>query len=121
MRKCSRRDFFSRYLNHQIYKERVSQLTESTELLYKDLENTLDSQWIYVSAVISGMSYRHPENVSEMRSYMQTVSRQLDLDNLGSHVILLDEDGVFYDKNGKQGIWSGASEIDNEKNVRVFL
>lgn len=113
--------FFSRYLNHQIYKERVSQLTESTELLYKDLENTLDSQWLYVSAVISGMRYRHPENISQMRSYMQTVSRQLDLDNLGSHVILLDEDGVFYDKNGKQGIWSGASEIDNEKDCQSFL
>ena len=49
--------FFERYLNEQIYKERVSQLTESTQLLYTNLENTLDSEWIYISAVISGMNY----------------------------------------------------------------
>ena len=36
--------FFERYLNEQIYKERVSQLTESTQLLYTNLENTLDSE-----------------------------------------------------------------------------
>ncbi len=77
--------FFQQYLTRQTYKERVSQLTQSTQLLYTNLENTLDSQWIYISAVISGMNYRHPENITQMRSYMRNVSRQLDLENMGSN------------------------------------
>ena len=113
--------FFQQYLNRQTYKERVSQLTESTELLYKNLENTLDSQWIYISAVISGLNYRHPENTLQMRSYMRNVSRQLELEKMGCHIILLDEKGIFYDNDGKQGIWSGASEMEEGVARQSFL
>lgn len=113
--------FFRRYLDEQIYKERVSQLTESTELLYTNLENTLDSQWIYVSSVISGLNYRHPSNTLQMCSYLRNVVKQLELDGLGIKVILLDEEGIFYDSNGKQGVWSGSSEIDATKEKQSFL
>lgn len=113
--------FFQQYLTRQTYKERVSQLEQSTQLLYTNLENTLDSQWIYISAVVSGMNYRHPENVTQMRSYMRNVSRQLDLEKLGSRIIFLDDKGIFYDTDGKQGIWSGASEIEEGIARQSFL
>lgn len=113
--------FFQQYLNRQTYKERVSQLTESTELLYNNLENILDSQWIYVSAVVSGLNYRHPENTRQIRSYMRNVTRQLKLEELGCHIILLDEKGIFYDNDGKQGIWSSISEMEEGVARQSFL
>ena len=113
--------FFREYLNEQIYKERVSQLTESTELLYTNLENTLDSQWIYVSGVISGLNYKHPRNLLQTRSYLKSAMKQMDLELLGCKIILLDDRGIFYDSNGKQGIWSGSSEIDDIQERQSFL
>lgn len=112
---------FRQYLNKQIYKERGSQLTESTQLLYTNLEDTLDSEWIYVSAVISGMKYQRPHSTMQMRSYLRGITRQLKLEELDSKVILLDEDGIFYDENGKQGIWSGMDEIDDTQQRQSFL
>lgn len=114
-------NLFSRYLNEQIYKERVSQLTESTQLLYTNLENTLDSEWIYVSAVISGMNYQHPRNTMQMRSYLRGITKQLKFKELDSGILLLDEDGIFYDENGKQGVWSGSEEIDDSQERQSFL
>lgn len=113
--------FFRRYLNEQIYKERVSQLTESTELLYTNLENTLDSQWIYVSGIVSGLNYQCPRNTLQMRSYLRSAMKQLELEKLGVNVILLDEKGIFYDSNGKQGIWSGSMELDDTDVRQSFL
>ena len=112
---------YKSYLNKQIYKERVSQLTESTQLLYTDLENTLDSQWIYVSSIISGLNYQRPRNTMQIRSYLRGISENLQLEELESKVILLDEDGIFYDENGKEGIWGGASEIDDTLEKQSFL
>lgn len=112
---------FRQYLNKQIYKERVSQLTESTQLLYTNLENTLDSEWIYVSAVISGMKYQRPHSTMQMRSYLRGITSQLKLEELDSRVILLDADGIFYDEDGKQGIWSGMDEIDDTQQRQSFL
>ncbi|MBU5482502.1 response regulator [Blautia sp. MSJ-19] len=113
--------FFRRYLNEQIYKERVSQLTESTELLYTNLENTLDSQWIYLSGIVSGLNYQHPGNILQMRSYLRNVISQLEMEQLGCRIILLDDKGIFYDSNGKQGIWSGSAEIDDLQKRQSFL
>ena len=113
--------FFRRYLNEQIYKERVSQLTESTQLLYTNLENTLDSQWIYVSGIVSGLNYQRPQNTLQMRSYLRSAGKQMELDDLGNQIILLDEKGIFYDSNGKQGIWSGSMELDDTEERQSFL
>ena len=113
--------FFKGYLNEQIYKERVSQLTESTELLYTNLENTLDSQWIYVTGIVTGLNYKRPVNTLQMRSYLRSTMRQQKLEEIGSRVILLDDRGFFYDSNGKEGIWSGSAEIDDTKDRQSFL
>lgn len=113
--------FFRKYLNEQIYKERVSQLSESTQLSYTNLENALDTQWIYLSGLLNGLNYKRPTNVLQMRSYLRSIMRQQKLEERGSRFILLDEKGIFYDSNGKQGIWSGSSEIDGTKSRQSFL
>lgn len=113
--------FIRSYLNEQIYKERVSQLTESTELLYTNLENTLDSQWIYVAGIVTGLNYKRPVNTLQMRSYLRSIMRQQKLEEIGSRIILLDDRGFFYDSNGKEGIWSGSAEIDDTKDRQSFL
>ena len=112
---------FNRYTGTQLYQESINQLTEISSQLFEKLEVQLDIQWSYLAKMDDMQKDRPEMTTDELAEFLR--SREEELSPVGQSLqfIAVDEYDYYYTEQGKQGIWTGTSNLNEDASQQSFL
>ncbi len=113
--------YFAKYLQHQIFVERSTQLGEITSQVRVNLDNALNAHRNYLTAavnILESREFSEPENIS---SAIEGLEELLNMERYDSRLMLLDSQGHSYDTAGKHGVWENISVISGGKEQYTFI
>ena len=109
------------YTQRQIYKESVAQLTQIGDHLIEKLEVQLDYQWSYLDKLEEVMQQEDALTQEELANLLLEQEKVLSPFGKTLYFRVIDEDGYYYTNAGKQGIWSGIEELNENETRQSFL
>ncbi len=112
---------FYKYSNEETYDESVSQLNELSTQLIEKTEVHLDKQWDFVQKF--ALCCEEKDDMTEDQ-LVQLINECTDmLSPVGKTVYFraITDDGRYYTKDGKLGIWTGLDQLDTEADRQSFL
>ncbi|MCM1100107.1 MAG: response regulator [Clostridium sp.] len=113
--------FFTKYLEHQIYVERTTQLVEITAQVQVNLKNALDTYWNYLAAAENALEAGTFADGAEVADYVGGLEELLEMDSYSSDLMLLDSQGNCWDESGKHGIWSDLDFVSGGEERCTFI
>ena len=113
--------FFSRYTSGQLYQESINQLTEISSQLFEKLEVQLNIHWSYLAKMDDTQKHISSMTTQELAEFLR--SREEELSPVGESLqfIAVDEYDYYYTAQGKQGVWTGASNLSSDATQQSFL
>ena len=113
--------YFTRYLKHQIFVERTTQLNEITSQVRVNLNNALDFHWNCLNAAVNVLEERHFARGEEAARVIGEMEKLLGMEEDSSMLMLLDDQGNTYDTLGKHGVWSDLDQISGGEEKYTFI
>ena len=103
--------YYTNYTQEQLYKESITQLTETTGQLFEKLEVQLDIQWDYLQKLNEAQKNIDTMTVNELTEFLN--KRQAEISPSGKIIsfLAIDENGVYYTSEGEQGTWPWADQL----------
>lgn len=105
--------FYNSYDDKLLYAERLNQMQEVTEQLFTGLEDVVDVQWDRARHQCNYLKKHAPATVSELLMVMQEQAELGELDKKQCNLIAIDAKGRYYYKEGKRGLLSDMSYLEN--------
>lgn len=113
--------YFTKYLKHQIFEERTTQLNEITSQVRVNLSNALDFHWNYLITAVKVLKQQRFDTTKDVVAFIDSLEEFLVMERDSSMIMLLDNDGNCYDVNGKHGVWSDIARISSGKEQYTFI
>ena len=101
--------YYNSYMDKLLYAERLNQMQEVTSQLFKGLEDVVRGKWESTEAFCNGIEHTTPENIDQLWDFMKDQAELNELDKKQSDLVAIDENGICYNENGRQG---ALSEMD---------
>ena len=111
---------FNRYTQKQIYQESINQLTEISNQLFEKLEVQLSAEWDRLYKLDQMQDDRSEMTIAELAKFLTRRERDLSPVDGSVQFIAVDEHGYYYSSAGRQGLWSGADQL-NTSGQQSFL
>ena len=109
---------YNSFIDKTLYAERLSQMREVTTQLFTGLEDVMRNQWRSALEQGRALTQERPRTLDEMYALEK---RQIELNDLGSlecDIVAVDDDGIYYTQNGKQGLLAERSYLlDNPERI----
>ena len=112
---------FVSYTNTQLYEESRSQMTEIMEQNYEKLKVVLDAQWNYTMTLENMITEANPKDEKALGQVLAKAREMLTPLDDSYRFLAVDEEGYYYDENGRQGIWEEASSLERDDRRQSFL
>ncbi len=113
--------YFAKYLQHQIFVERSTQLIEITSQVQVNLSTALDSHWNYLTAMVNLLESQEYDSREDVIERVGILEQMMETDNMDSVLMLLDAQGNCYDSAGKQGVWPDMDRIIGGEEQYTFI
>ena len=101
--------------------ERSNQLEEMVIQIKANLTSGLQTHWNLVEGLNNAVQGQHFENRRELCDNIAHLEKVFCTDMYGSQVMLLDEQGTAYLRNGPVGIWNDVSHLIDENSRHTFI
>ena len=101
--------------------ERSNQLEEMVTQIKANLTSGLQTHWNLVEGLNNAVQGQHFENRQELCDNIAHLEKVFCTDMYGSQVMLLDEQGTAYLRNGPVGIWNDVSHLIDENSRHTFI
>ena len=101
--------------------ERSNQLEEMVTQIKANLTSGLQTHWNLVEGLNNAVQGQHFENRQELCDNIAHLEKVFCTDMYGSQVMLLDEQGTAYLRNGPVGIWNDVSHLIDENRRHTFI
>ena len=101
--------------------ERSNQLEEMVTQIKANLTSGLQTHWNLVEGLNNAVQGQHFENRRELCDNIAHLEKVFCTDMYGSQVMLLDEQGTAYLRNGPVGIWNDVSHLIDENSRHTFI
>ena len=101
--------------------ERSNQLEEMVTQIQANLDSGLQTHWNLVAGLNNAVQGSHFQSIQELCSAIAHLEKLFCTDMYGSQVMLLDEQGTAYLRNGPVGIWLDVSHLTDGKNQHTFV
>ncbi|MGF0018354.1 ATP-binding protein [Sporofaciens sp. SGI.106] len=101
--------------------ERSNQLKEMVTQIKANLTSGLQTHWNLVEGLNNAVQGQHFENRQELCDNIAHLEKVFCTDMYGSQVMLLDEQGTAYLRNGPVGIWNDVSHLIDENSRHTFI
>ena len=101
--------------------ERSNQLEEMVTQIKANLTSGLQTHWNLVEGLNNAVQGQHFENRRELCDNIAHLEKVFCTDMYGSQVMLLDEQGTAYLRNGPVGIWNDVSHLIDENSQHTFI
>ena len=110
--------YYNSYMDKLLYAERLNQMQEVTSQLFTGLEDVVQGKWESTEVFCNYIERTAPENIDQLWSFMQDQAELNELDKQQSDLVAIDENGICYNENGRQGALSEMEYlIDRPKQV----
>lgn len=96
--------FYGYNIDRTLYAERLSQMREVTTQLFSGLEDVMNNQWRTASEQCRTLQYEQPKTMDEFLHFMEEQIYLGDLAEIRCNVVAVDNTGLYYTQNGKQGL-----------------
>ena len=114
-----------RFLRNTLMKltieERSNQLEEMVTQIQANLDSGLQTHWNLVAGLNNAVQGSHFQSSQELCGAIAHLEKLFCTDMYGSRVMLLDEQGTAYLRNGPVGIWLDVSHLTDGKNQHTFV
>lgn len=94
---------YNSYIDKMLYAERLSQMREVTTQLFSGLEDVVKNEWRIVNELCHSFEDEDIYTKDDLISYMRMKSHQGDFDSYLTQMIAVDENGIYYSEDGRQG------------------
>ena len=101
--------------------ERSNQLEEMVTQIQANLDSGLQTHWNLVAGLNNAVQGSHFQSIQELCGAIAHLEKLFCTDMYGSRVMLLDEQGTAYLRNGPVGIWLDVSHLTDGKNQHTFV
>ena len=101
--------------------ERSNQLEEMVTQIQANLDSGLQTHWNLVAGLNNAVQGSHFQSSQELCGAIAHLEKLFCTDMYGSRVMLLDEQGTAYLRNGPVGIWLDVSHLTDGKNQHTFV
>ena len=101
--------------------ERSNQLEEMVTQIQVNLTSGLQTHWNLVEGLNNAAQGKHFENRQELCDNIALLEKLFCTDMYGSRVMLLDEQGTAYLRNGPVGIWNDVSHLIDGNSQHTFV
>ena len=101
--------------------ERSNQLEEMVTQIRANLDSGLQTHWNLVAGLNNAVQGSHFQSSQELCDAIAHLEKLFCTDMYGSRVMLLDEQGTAYLRNGPVGIWLDVSHLTDGKNQHTFV
>lgn len=95
---------YNSYIDKVLYAERLSQMREVTTQLFSGLEDVVKNEWRMVNEHCSSFENEDIRTKDDFLAYMKLKAQQGDFDFYLTHILAVDEDGIYYSDDGRQGL-----------------
>lgn len=103
--------YYTNYTQEQLYKESITQLTETTGQLFEKLEVQLDIQWDYLKKLNDAQKNIHTMTVNELTEFLRKWQNEISPSGKTMRFLAIDENGVYYTSDGEQGTWPWINQL----------
>ena len=113
--------YYNSYMGEMLYAERLNQMQEVTGQLFAGLEDVVQGQWDDAEIYCNYVERAKPENLEQLLTFM---GKQAELNELGekqSDLIAIDDRGIGYNQNGRQGALSEMQYLLDEPERVSFI
>ena len=94
---------YNSYIDKMLYAERLSQMREVTTQLFSGLEDVVKNEWRMVNEQCNSFENEDIRTKDDFLAYMRLKAQQGDFDFYLTHILAIDEDGIYYSDDEKQG------------------
>lgn len=101
--------------------ERSSQLEEMVTQIQANLDSGLQNHWNLVAGLEHAVQERYFADSRNLCEYISSLEQIFCTDMYGSRVMLLDEQGTAYLREGAVGIWKDVDHLIDEKKRHTFV
>ena len=111
---------FYRYISKQLYNESVSQIDEISSQFFEKMDVQLEYQWMTLEKMEKIRNKNDTMTQEELADMFANCEEYLGL--AGKTVLFraIDEEGYYYTKEGRQGLWTGLDKL-TENDRQCFL
>ena len=109
------------YLMKQTVKERSYQLEEMVSQIQVNLNYGLETHWNLVTAIEKESEGKHYNNEQELCRAISEKEKVHQTDLYGCRIMLLDEIGTAYIRDGAMGIWDDISHLSDGEEHHTFI
>lgn len=95
---------YNSYIDKTLYAERLSQMREVTTQLFSGLEDVMNNQWRTADEQCRTLQQTRPKTLDALLSFMEDRADLGDLDSIRCSVVAIDESGMYYTQQGRQGL-----------------
>ncbi len=113
--------FYDSYIGNTLYAERLNQMREVTTQLFSGLEDVIENQWRIVDTQCRALQQNQPSTISDLISFMDNQAYLDDLDNIQCDVFAVDENGMYYTQDGRQGLLTERSYLASSREQVSFV
>ena len=104
---------FRNYTQEKLYEESVAQLEEVETHLFEKLDIQLQQQWTYLNTLKDVCEEKGSMSEDELADILGHYERDLCPEKQTLLFRAIDEDGIYYTDEGKQGTWTGLDYLSH--------
>ena len=113
--------FFTRYLETRILEERTTQLLAITSQVRVNLNNALDTHWNYLTAAVKILRGQEFGTAEDVVGNIGRLEQLLETEHYSSTIMVLDDQGIYYDARGRHGVWIDIDLLSTGKEQYTFI
>ena len=113
--------YYNSYMDNLLYSERLNQMQEVTSQLFTGLEDVVQGKWKSVEIFCNYIERATPDNMDQLWTFMQKQAELNELAEEQSNVVAIDENGICYNENGRQGALNEMQYLSDEPKLVSFI
>ena len=113
--------YIRNYLMKQTIQERSSQLEEMVSQIQVNLNYGLETHWNLVTAIETEAGGKHYDNEQDLCRAIGESERVHRTDLYGCRIMLIDEIGTAYIRDGTVGIWDDINRLSDGEEHHTFI
>lgn len=112
---------YNSYIKKMLYAERLTQMREVTTQLFSGLEDVVENEWRIVNEQCNSFENTDIQTKDDLLTYMESKANQGDFVSYLTHMIAVDEDGMYYSDDKSQGFLGERANLYTEPEQVSFV
>ena len=113
--------YYNSYMDKLLYAERLNQMQEVTSQLFTGLEDVVQGKWESTETFCNYIERAVPENMDQLWQFMQKQAELNELDKKNSDLVAIDDNGICYNENGRQGALNEMEYLIDKPDQVCFI